>query len=118
MASTDLNHYLDWPGLAQVWRWERTWQERDARTPEVRYGITSLPSTEAPAPRFLELKRDHWIIENGLRYVKDVTMGEDRSLIHQGTGPNVMSVLHNTDITALRWVGETRIARTLRPLGR
>jgi hypothetical protein len=43
VASTDLTGYLDWPGLAQVWRWERRWQEQHPAKAEVRYGITSLP---------------------------------------------------------------------------
>ena len=47
---------------------------------EVRYGITSLPPDLAPAARLLELKPGHWMIENGLHYVKDLKMGEDRSL--------------------------------------
>ena len=36
VASTDLNGYSGWPGLAQVWRWERTWQEQHPTKREVR----------------------------------------------------------------------------------
>ena len=114
VASTDLNHYSDWPGLAQVWRWERRWREQDPAKREVRYGITSLPPALAPAVRLLELKRGHWMIENGLHYVKDVTMGEDRSLVHLDAGPMVMAILRDTAVSLLRWVGHTRIASRLR----
>ena len=114
VASTDLNSYSDWPGLAQVWRWERRWREQDPTKREVRYGITSLPPDRAPAARLLELKRGHWTIENGLHYVKDVTMGEDRSLVHLEAGPMVMAILRDTAVSLLRWVGHTRIASRLR----
>ncbi len=40
IASTALNDYLDWPGLAQVLRIERTWWERGERQAAVRYGMT------------------------------------------------------------------------------
>ena len=42
------------------------------------YGVTSLPPAVADAARLLTLKREHWQIENGLHYVKDVTLGEDQ----------------------------------------
>jgi predicted transposase YbfD/YdcC len=114
VASTDLTAYLDWPGLAQVWRWERTWQEQDPSKREVRYGITSLPPAVADAARLLALKRGHWTIENGLHYVKDVTFGEDRSLVHLGMGPMVLAILRDTALTLLRQLEVTRIASRLR----
>jgi predicted transposase YbfD/YdcC len=118
VASTDLVGYSDWPGLAQVWRWERHWREQDPAKREVRYGITSLPPQVASAERLLELKRGHWIIENGLHYVKDVTLGEDRSLIHLGFGPMVMATLRDTTLNLLRWTGHTPIASALRHFAR
>ncbi len=98
-ASTDLVGYTDWPGLAQAVRLERTWRERGQDHQVVQYGITSLPPEVADADRLLELKRGHWHIENKLHYVKDVTLGEDRSLVHVGKGPAVMSMLRDTALT-------------------
>ncbi len=114
VASTDLVGYSDWPGLAQVFRWERTWREQDPSQREVRYGITSLTPDVADAARLLELKRDHWRIENDLHYVKDVTFAEDRSLIHVGTGPTILAMLRDTAINLLRWAGHRTIASRLR----
>jgi predicted transposase YbfD/YdcC len=71
VASTALNDYLDWPGLAQVLMIERTWWERGERKTAVRYAITSLPAAVAGADRLLTLVHGHWQIENGLHYVKD-----------------------------------------------
>ncbi len=114
VASTDLVGYINWPGLAQVFRLERTWEERGESKQEVQYGITSLPPDVADAARLLELKRGHWQIENGLHYVKDVTLGEDRSLIHKGNGASVMALLRNLTISLLRQNGHRAIARRLR----
>jgi hypothetical protein len=65
VASTDLSTYLDWPGLAQVFRLERTWGARGERKQVLHYGITSLPPTAGPPERLLALKRGHWQIEMG-----------------------------------------------------
>jgi len=46
IASTDLNDYLDWPALAQVFTVERVWQERGVTKRSVRYGITSLAGSD------------------------------------------------------------------------
>lgn len=50
MALTDLTTYLDWPGLTQVFRVERTWRARGTTKRAVQYGITRLYSeTGTPA---------------------------------------------------------------------
>jgi predicted transposase YbfD/YdcC len=114
VASTALNDYLDWPGLAQVLMVERAWWERGEGKTAVRYGITSLPPAVADAQRLLALVRGHWQIENGLHYVKDVTLGEDRSLIHQGNGPSIMAILRDTVVSVLHRAGWRTIAERLR----
>jgi len=114
VASTELNDYLDWPGLAQVMLIERTWWERGERKTAVRYGMTSLPAAVADADRLLALVRGHWQIENGLHYVKDVTLGEDHSLIHKGNGPSNMAILRDTVVSVLHRAGWRTIAERLR----
>jgi predicted transposase YbfD/YdcC len=114
VASTALNDYLDWPGLAQVFMVERRWWEGGKRQEAVRYGITSLPAKVADPRRLLALVRGHWQIENGLHYVKDVTLGEDRSLIHKGNGPSNMAILRDTVVSLLHRAGWRTIAERLR----
>ena len=114
VASTDLVGYTDWPYLAQVFRLERTWQERGVAKREVHYGISSLPPQIADANRLLELKRGHWRIENSDHRVKDVTMGEDASLIHLGNGPTVMAILRDLTLGLLHRAGFRSIASRLR----
>jgi predicted transposase YbfD/YdcC len=114
VASTDLTDYLDWPYLGQVFRLERTWREHGVAKRERHYGISSLSPTKGPPARLLGLKRGHWKIENGLHCVKDVTLGEDRSTIHQGQGPTVMALLRDTAVSLLRRAGITKVAARLR----
>ena len=80
----------------------------------MRYGITSLPATVAIPQRLLKLKRGHWTIENGLHYVKDVTLGEDRSTVHTDNGPKIMAALRNTAVSLLRRAGFSTIAARMR----
>ncbi len=53
-------------------------------------------------------------IENSLHYVKDVTLGEDRSLIHVGQGGAVMSALRSAAVSLLHRAGHKQIAAALR----
>jgi predicted transposase YbfD/YdcC len=114
VASTDLAGYLDWPGVAQVFRLERTWRERGQPKRTLHYGITSLDPDEADAARLLALRRGHWSIENRLHRHKDVNFGEDASLIHVGHGPTVMALLRDAALNLLHGTGVRRIAARLR----
>jgi predicted transposase YbfD/YdcC len=114
VASTDLNDYLDWPGVAQVFRLERTWRAQGQPKRTLHYGITSLAPQQADPARLLALRRGHWSIENRLHRHKDVNFGEDASLIHVGQGPTVMALLRDAALTLLHQAGVTRIASRLR----
>ncbi len=113
-VSSELKGYSDWPGLEQVFEIRRRWQSKGVWHEAVRYGVTSLPATIAIPERLLKLKRGHWIIENGLHYVKDVTMGEDKSTVHSDNGPKIMAALRNTAVSLLRHAGFSTIAARLR----
>jgi predicted transposase YbfD/YdcC len=54
VASTDLNGYVDWPGLAQVLRLTRTWGEHGVTKQALHYGITSLRPEVGPPEGTLE----------------------------------------------------------------
>ena len=113
-VSSELKGYSDWPGLEQVFEIRRSWQSKGIWKEAVRYGVTSLPATIAIPARLLKLKQGHWIIENGLHYVKDVTMGEDKSTVHADNGPKIMSALRNTVLSLLRRAGFSTIAARMR----
>jgi predicted transposase YbfD/YdcC len=114
VASTDLNAYLDWPGLRQVFRLEHTWRERGRSKQHRHYGITSLTPARGTPAQLLALKRGHWLIENRLHRGKDVVLGEDASLIHVGQGPTVMALLREAALSLLYRTGNRRIRAQLR----
>ena len=87
-ATTALNEYLDWPGVAQVGEVTCQVDENGERTEATRYFITSVPRNVAGASELLRWVRGHWSIENGSHYVRDVTLGEDASRIRTGSGPS------------------------------
>ena len=114
IASTDLNAHCPWPGLAQVFRLERTWRAAGGVHRQVSYGITSLPPEAADAARLLALKRGHWRIENRLHRAKDVTLGEDASTVRLAAGPMVLAILRDTALSLLRVAGCRAVAARLR----
>lgn len=116
MASGALNAYLDWPGLGQVFRVDSWVTERGETAHEVRYGITSLRAWEADAAELLRYVRGHWGIENRLHWVRDETLGEDRSQVRSGHAPEVMAGLRNSAIALLRLRGESNVAAAMRSL--
>jgi len=113
-VSSELAGYSSWPYLAQVFEYTRTWTTKGVTKQQVRYGISSLPSEVSDAARLAALKRGHWQVENGLHYVKDVTLGEDASQTHIGTAADVFAMLRNIAISLLRRDGHRDIAAQLR----
>jgi predicted transposase YbfD/YdcC len=77
-ASTRLAGHLDWPGVAQVCRLQRTTRRKGCSTVEVQYAITSLSRPRADTAFLIGHWRGHWGIENRLHWVRDVTLGEDK----------------------------------------
>lgn len=115
-ASTLLNDYIKWPGLAQVYQYQS--QREHTKTGEItyqtQYGITSLTPEVASAKDLLKLRREHWTIENKVHWVRDNVLGEDASQARTGNLPHVMAALRNTALSVLRFDGQTKIAEILR----
>ena len=80
---------------------ERTRVLKGKAEVEAVYGITSLTRQEADAGRLLALTRGHWGIENGLHYVRDVTLGEDGCRVRTGSAPQVLAALRNAAVHLL-----------------
>ena len=115
-TSTDLNHYLEFPFVGQVFCIHKKFTHLKSQkiTEETVCGITSLTPPEADPSQLLRLNRGHWSIENSLHYVRDVTFNEDRSTIRTNNAPGIMASLRNFVITVFRSLGSTNIAHTLR----
>lgn len=100
LVSTELNDYLDWPYVAQVFRLEReVWHEKyRGRTRQVVYGLTSMAPRKASPKKLLKLSREYWGIENGLHYRRDVTFHEDATRLTVGNSGHNMAILNNLTI--------------------
>jgi hypothetical protein len=109
-----LAEHLDWPGLSQVCRLERTTRRKGRTTVEIQYAISSLPRELADAAFLLDHWRGHWGIENRLHWVRDVSFGEDKCQVKKGRGQHNLAAFRNAVITLLRLGGYQEIAATLR----
>lgn len=109
-TSAMLNDYLDWPGVAQVYRLVRhfSWlrQGKVYKTScETEYGITSLSRDQASAAQLLQLRRQHWRIETGLHYRRDVTFHEDATRMTVGAAGRILATIHNLVIGLTKRAG-------------
>jgi len=97
LVSNQLNDYLDWPYVAQVFRIEKiTWHEKyKGRTRQIAYGLTSLTPEQAPPAKLISLIRRYWLIESGLHYRRDVTLHEDATRLTVGKSGHNMAILNN-----------------------
>jgi predicted transposase YbfD/YdcC len=110
-ASSLLVGYTTWPAAKQVFQLtRRTLLADGSQRVSVAYGITSLPRQVADAERLLALARGHWGIENGLFYRRDVTLGEDHSLLRRENGPLILATLNDLTVGLLRREGQTNAA--------
>jgi predicted transposase YbfD/YdcC len=105
---TKLPSRLDqnWPGLTAICRIERRREMKTYCSREVIYAITSLPSEKLDPAALLQLSRDHWRIENGLFYVRDVTFREDACRVRSGSAPQALAEIRNATLTLIRRTGQ------------
>jgi hypothetical protein len=114
-TTTALNDYLaDWPGARQVYWLRRERTAGGRTTTEDEYGLASLGRDRAAAARLLELRRGHWGIENGLHYVRDVTLGEDACRVRKGAAASVLAGLRNAALVLLDSLGLASMAEATR----
>jgi predicted transposase YbfD/YdcC len=103
-VSSQLNPYLDWPHLGQVFRLQRVVQRQKTGklTYAVVFGVTSLSPDACSPQRLMQLIRHHWHIENRLHYVRDVTFAEDACTIRHPRRQRVLACLNNLVLGLLR----------------
>jgi predicted transposase YbfD/YdcC len=118
-TSSMLNDYLDWPGLGQVYRLERKFdwvrQGKVFKTScEIEYGITSLSDRQASPARVLQVRREHWFVETGLHYRRDVTFREDDTRMTIGAAGRILATVHNLVIGLIKRAGYSNAAKARR----
>lgn len=96
-TSSQLNDFLDWPFLQQVFRIERKVivQKTGQTRCQVVYGITSLPAEQASPQQLLHMLRSYWQIENGLHYRRDVSLHEDHTRFKKQRAAHNMAIINN-----------------------
>ena len=117
-VSSELNDYLNFPGVGQVFAVRRDTVEVKSgkRRCETAYGVTSLTMEAATPQRLLTLNRGHWTIE-ATHYILDWSFDEDRSRIRTGHGPENMTRLRRFAIGLIKGRG-LAVAQTMRNLAR
>ena len=118
-TSAMLNDYVDWPGIGQVYRLERKFdwvrQGKVYKTSsEIEYGITSLPRQQADPAKVLRIRRQHWLIETGLHYRRDVTFHEDATRMTIGAAGRILATVHNLVVGLIKRAGYHNAAQARR----
>ena len=102
-CSTELNAYLDFPHVGQVFQIER--ESIDKKTGVIRLetalGISSRTPQQASPKRVLTVNRGHWSIES-VHNIIDWNYDEDRSQIRTGFGPENITRLRRFAVGILK----------------
>ena len=76
--TTELEGYLDWEHLKQVWRIEKERVKQNGQVErENRYYVTNLHVGRFKPAQILQVVRAHWGIENNCNWTMDVVWDED-----------------------------------------
>ena len=96
-TSSQLNDFLDWPFLQQVFKLERTIiiSKTKKTRQETIYGVTSLSAEQASPFQLLHMLRSYWRIENSLHYPRDVTLHEDHTRFKKHTAAHNITIINN-----------------------
>lgn len=118
-TSTRLNHYLNFPGVGQVFMIERqvTQKKTGKSSVDTVYGISSHSPDTADAERLLAYNRQHWSIET-CHYVIDWNWDEDRCRIRSGQGPENTTALRRFAAGIIRRRSKDSVSATIQRLGR
>jgi hypothetical protein len=108
-----------WSGLAQVCRIHRevayvSGAQAGTIREQCSYARTRVPPEQADAARLEQLGRGHWQIENGLHYVRAVTLGEDACPVRSDRAPANLAACRKAARNLLRQHGVTNVAAALR----
>jgi len=102
-SSSLLKGYSHFPHLEQVFQIETevTDLTTNQSSQQIRYGVTSLPPERASPKDLLAYVQQHWGIESGLHYRRDVTLGEDRIRARINQVAHVHAILNNIAVAFL-----------------
>ncbi|MGB0383645.1 MAG: ISAs1 family transposase [Ardenticatenaceae bacterium] len=109
-----LTHAQKWDGIEAVIKVERFRELFNTKTKSWQDSHETafyISTTILPAQKFCEVIRNHWGIENRNHYVRDVTLGEDKSRIR--CNPSVFARLRSFALNILRYNQVSNVSQTL-----
>jgi len=117
-TTTELNDYLDFPHVGQVFMVERiTFFTKSGNEVKVKaFGLTSKTPDLASPEDVLRDNRGHWSIENKCHYIIDWNYDEDRSRIAKGYGPENMTRIRRFAVGLYKSKGVKNVAQKMRQL--
>ncbi len=118
-TSTQLNAYLDFPFVGQIFAIQRHTliKKTGKETKEMAYGLTSHSTQSANAERLLQFNRKHWGVESH-HYILDWNWNEDRCRIRTGHGPENITRLRRFTTGLIKAISKDSVASTIRMLAR
>lgn len=118
-TTTELNNYLTFPHVAQVYKIEReiTDKKSGKTSLEIAYGVTSRRASDVNPQKILHTVRKHWSIEVS-HYIIDWIYDEDRSTIRTGHGPENITRLRRFAIGLVKSKGVKNISKQMRRLNK
>ena len=108
-----------WAGVKHIIAIERTgsrWQGKKSRRRLVDFHETHyyLSSKDWSASQFSDAIRGHWLIENRLHWVKDVTLNEDNCIHCGGNAPANWAMIRQFLVSLARMLGSRTLPSALR----
>ena len=97
-----VSHDVGWLRNRHGWPVGRIEEVRERKGKEERSVRHFIMSAEIPPERLPELVRNHWTIENGLHWVPDVVMDEDRMRNRTLNDPECLSALRRIGLNIVR----------------
>jgi predicted transposase YbfD/YdcC len=81
---------------------------------EKRTIVTSLARHQASPAKVLRIRRQHWLIETGLHYRRDVTFHEDATRMTIGAAGRILVTVHNLVLGLIKRAGYNNSAQARR----
>jgi hypothetical protein len=103
---------MQWSDFINIIKVRRIRQIKGVRNVEVVYYINNNPN--ADIEELATGIRNHWLIENSLHWVKDVTFGEDKRRLKEKKSNVIFSIFLNIAINILRKNEKKYLKRTMR----
>lgn len=118
-TSTELNGYLDFPFVSQIFAIQRhTIDKKSGKEhKEMAYGLTSHSPVSANAERVLKFNRKHWGVESH-HYILDRNWDEDRCNIRTHHGPENITCLRRFATGLIQSISKDSVSFTIEKLAR